>query len=331
LEGKVGLYPEIEPYDQGLLDVGDGNSVYWEVCGNPRGKVAVVLHGGPGSGCTPGWRRFFNPDAYRIVLFDQRGCGRSIPHASDPTTDLTSNTTHHLLADMELLRTHLDVSKWQVFGGSWGSALGLVYAERYPARVSELVLMGVATGRRLETDLLTRGLGRLFPEAWERFRNGVPVADRDGDLADAYYRLLHDPDPAVRHKAARDWCDWEEAMVPTSPRPNPRYDSPEFRMAFTRIVTHYWRSGSWLEEGIVLRDAGSLAGIPGVIVQGSLDLGNLLGTPWELAHAWLGSELVTIDDTGHGGGDAMTEALVAATDRFAVGPTPMRAENLKQV
>jgi proline iminopeptidase len=312
----VGLYPELEPHDRGLIDVGDGNRVYWEVCGNSRGKPAVVLHGGPGSGCTPGWRRFFNPDAYRIVLFDQRNCGRSTPHASDPTTDLATNTTQHLLADIERLRNHLEIERWLVLGGSWGAALGLVYAERYPERVSEMVLMGLATGRRLETELLTRGLGRLFPQAWAKFRDAVPPADRDGDLADAYQHLLSDPDPAVRERAARAWCDWEEAMLPTS-GPNPRYASAEFRMAFARIVTHYWRNGSWLEEGSVLRDAASLAGIPGVIVQGSLDLGNLLGTPWELVHAWPGSELVMIDDTGHGGGQRMNESLVLATDHFA--------------
>ncbi|MGI9147662.1 MAG: prolyl aminopeptidase [Chloroflexota bacterium] len=311
------LYPEIEPHEHGFLDVGESNFVYWEVCGNPLGKPALVLHGGPGSGCTPGWRRYFNPDLYRIVLLDQRGCGRSTPHASDPTTDLSSNTTRHLLADLELLRNGLGINDWLVFGGSWGSVLGLLYAEQHRERVSELVLFGVATGRRLETDLLTRGLGRLFPKAWARFRDGVRVADRDGDLADAYHRLLCDPEPAVRQRAARDWCDWEEAIVPTSPRPNPRYEQPEFRMAFTRIVTHYWRSGSWLDEGVVLRDAGSLAGIPGVLVQGSLDLGNLLGTPWELAHSWPGSELILIDDTGHGGGSNMSDALTAATNRFA--------------
>lgn len=311
-------YPEIEPHEHGMLAVGDGNLVYWEVCGNPHGKPAVVLHGGPGSGCFAGMRRYFDPAAYRIVLFDQRGCGRSTPHASEPNTDLGKNTTEHLLADLELLRQHLGIDRWLVFGGSWGAVLGLAYAERHPERVSEMVLTGVATGRREETDLLTRGLGRLFPEAWARFRDGVPAADRDGDLGDAYARLLNHPDPAVRTKAARDWCDWETAMLPASP-PNPRYERPEFRMAFARIVTHYWSHGSWLEEGIVLREAGALAGIPGVIVQGRLDLGNLLGTPWELAHAWPGSELVIVDDAGHSSGDpGMTEMLVAATDRFGI-------------
>ncbi len=181
-----------------------------------------------------------------------------------------------------------------------------------------MVLAGVATGRRAETDLLTRGLGRLFLEAWERFRNGVPKPDRDGDLAAAYSRLLNSPDPAVRTKAARDWCDWEDAIVPTSPAPDPRYEPPEFRIAFARIVTHYWSHGSWLEEGIVLREAGRLASIPGIIVQGSLDLGNLLGTPWQLAHAWPDCQLVLVDDAGHGSGEpGMVETLVDATDRFA--------------
>ncbi len=312
------LYPEIEPYERGMLDVGDGNLVYWEVCGNPKGKCAVVLHGGPGSGCTPKVRRYFDSAAYRVVLFDQRQCGRSGPHASDPDTDLSSNTTEHLLADMELLRRHLDIERWLVFGGSWGSILGLVYAERHPQRVSEMVLGGVATGRRAETDLLTRGLGRLFPEAWARFRNGVPPVDRDGDLAAAYDRLLRHPDSAVRAKAARDWCDWEDVLVPTSPTPDPRYEPPEFRMAFARIVTHYWCHGSWLKEGVVLSEAGRLAGIPSVIVQGKLDLGNLLGTPWELACSWPDCELALVDDAGHGSGEpGMLETLVAATDRFA--------------
>jgi len=313
----AGRYPEIEPYEHGMLDVGDGNLVYWEACGNPHGKVAVVLHGGPGSGCTAGARRYFDPNAYRIILFDQRGCGRSTPHASDPRTDLETNTTEHLLADMERLRQFLDVDRWLVFGGSWGSVLGLAYAERHPERVSEMVLTGIATDRRIEIDLLTRGLGLLFPEAWARFRNGVPDADRDGDLVDAYHRLLNDSNPAVRAKAAQDWCDWETAIVPTSP-PHPRYERPEFRLAFARIVTHYWSHDCWLEEGILLKQAGCLVDIPGVLVQGSLDLGNLVGSPWELAHAWPGAELILIDDAGHDSGTpGIVEALVAATDRFA--------------
>jgi proline iminopeptidase len=320
------LYPDIEPSEHGMLDVGDGNLVYWEVCGNPRGKPAVVLHGGPGSGCTPGVRRYFDPNEYRIVLFDQRGCGRSRPHASDPHTDLGANTTEHLLGDMERLRRYLDIDRWLVFGGSWGCVLGLAYAERHPQLVSELVLTGVATGRRLETDLITRGLGRLFPVAWAKFRAAVPEDARDGDLAGAYSRLLNDADPAIRARAAQDWCDWEMAIEPPSPQPNPRYLRPEFRIAFARIVTHYWRHGSWLEEGTLLREAGRLAGIRGAIVQGSLDLGNLLGTPWELAYAWPDGDLELIGHAGHNYSDpGIQEALVAATDRFRRYSRPARS------
>ncbi len=311
------LYPEIEPYEHGLLDVGDGNRIYWETCGDPGGKPAVVLHGGPGSGCTPGLRRPFDPSAHRIVLHDQRNCGRSTPHASDPRTDLSTNTTEHLIADLERLRVHLGIESWLVLGLSWGATLGLVYAERYPERVSELVLVSATTGRRAETDLLTRGLGAFFPDAWQRFRQGVPTAEREGDLAAAYARLLHHQDPQVREEAARAWCEWEDAIVPTSP-PSPRFMDKAFRMAFARIVTHYWSHGSWLEEGAVLRDVARLTSIPGVIVQGRLDPGNLSGTPWELACAWPGSELRLIEGAGHGGGDGgMTDALVDAIDRFA--------------
>lgn len=316
------LYPPVEPYDHGMLEVSDGHRLYWETCGSPRGKPALVLHGGPGSGSIPTFRRLFDPAAYRVVQFDQRGCGRSTPHAAEPEVDLSTNTTEHLLADIERLRRHLGVERWLVFGGSWGCVLALVYAQRHPERVTELVLTGVATGRRAETDLLTRGLGHYFPEAWARFRAGVPAADRDGDLPTAYARLLASPDPAVRERAARDWCDWERAIDVTAPPEGPsRFDDPVFRLAFARLVTHYWSHGSWLAEGEVLARAGNLRGVPGVLVQGSLDPGNLLGTPWQLAHAWPGSELVLVDEAGHAAGDpGMAEALVAATDRFAERP-----------
>jgi proline iminopeptidase len=201
----VELYPPIEPYDQGMLDVGDGNLVYWETCGNPDGKPALTVHGGPGSGCSTGMRRV-DPDRYRAVLFDQRGCGRSTPHASDPATDMSANTTEHLLSDMELLREHLGIDRWLLSGGSWGSTLALAYAERHPHRVSEIVLSAVTTTRRSEIDWLYRGVARFFPEEWERFRAGVPEADRD--LVAAYARLMEDPDPLVRAQAANAWCAW---------------------------------------------------------------------------------------------------------------------------
>lgn len=311
------LHPPIEPYQHGMLDAGDGHRLYFEQCGNPQGKPALGLHGGPGSGCGPGMRRYFDPARYRIVLFDQRNCGRSTPHAGQPRVDLSSNTTEHLLGDIESLREHLGIERWLLFGGSWGCVLGLVYAERFPGRVSEIVMMGLATGRRAETDLLTRGLGALFPDAWARFRDAVPEADRDGDLANAYHKLLCDPDPAVHAKAARDWCAWEDAIA-ASAGPHPRFEDPIYRLCFARIVTHYWRAGSWLEEGQVLRDAGRLAGIPAVLAQGILDLGNLLGTPWELARAWPGSRLVLVDDAGHQSNTpGMVETLVGATDLFS--------------
>ena len=277
----------------------------------------MVLHGGPGSGCTPGHRELF-PDAYRVVLFDQRGCGRSTPHASDIAVGLEANTTHHLLADIERLRSHLGIERWLVFGGSWGSTLALAYAERFPERVTELVLFSVATSRAFEVEWITRGVGRFFPAAWRRFRDGVPVGERDGSLVDAYARLLEHPDGAVRRRAARDWCDWEDAHVRVRPdhARNPRYDDPAFRMAFARIVTHYWRHAAWLPDGVLVREAGRLAGIPGVMVQGRLDVSGPPDVAWELSQAWPDGELVMVEDAGHSAGD-LRAALVGALERFA--------------
>ena len=315
-----GLYPEIEPYDAGMLDVGDGNLVYWEACGNPAGKPAVVFHGGPGSGCVPGWRRYFNPAAYRVVLFDQRGCGRSTPHASDPAVDLASNTTQYLIADIERLRDHLGIARWLVLGGSWGSTLALAYAQRFPQRVSEMVLFSIATTTKRDVIWVTRDMGRYFPDEWSRFRDGVPAADRDGDLVAAYYRLLHAADPAVRDKAARDWCRWEDAHVSvrSDHRPDPRYEDARFRMAFARLVTHYWHHSAFLDDGALIRDAGRLAGIPGILIHGRMDLSSPLDVPRQLSRAWPGSELIVIDDAAHGAGQpAIREAIVAAIDHFA--------------
>ena len=184
-----------------MLDVGDGQHLYWEACGNPRGKPAVVLHGGPGSGCTPGFRRFFDPARYRVVLFDQRGAGRSTPHASESTTDLSTNTTDHLVADIERLRVHLGIDRWLVWGVSWGCTLGLAYGERHPDRVSELVLRSVTLTRPVDTRWLYHGVSAFFPEQWERFRDGVPANERQGDLVAAYHQRLADPEPAVREQA----------------------------------------------------------------------------------------------------------------------------------
>lgn len=314
------LYPSIDPYPSGTLDVGDGHRVYWETCGNPSGKPALVLHGGPGSGCTANARRYFDPVAYRIVLFDQRGSGRSTPHASDADIDLSTNTTLHLLADIERLRQHLGIERWLVLGGSWGSTLALAYAERHPDRVSEMVLYSIATTTEREIEWITRGVGIFFPEAWSRFQAGVPEPERDGNLADAYYRLLMHPDPAVHGKAARDWCDWEMAIVDVHPghKPHPRYEQPAFRLGFARLVTHYWRHRAWLESDILVREADRLAGIPGVLIHGRLDIGGPLITPWRLKQNWPGSELIVVSEAGHDARDpGMSESITAATDRFA--------------
>jgi proline iminopeptidase len=311
-------YPRAEPFAHGLLDVGDGQQVYWETCGNPDGKPAVVLHGGPGSGCTPGMRCLFDPGAYRVVLFDQRGAGRSLPHAGDPATDLEVNTTEHLLGDLELLREHLGIERWLVYGSSWGSTLGLAYAQRHPARVTEMVLAAVTMTRRSDVRWLYHGVGRFFPAEWVRFRDGVPADQRDGDLVAAYARLLDHPDPGVRERAARGWCEWEDAVVSLEPgwAPDPRYADARFRMAFARVVTHYFRHGAWLEEGRLLRQAHLLAGMPGILIHGRLDLGGPLVTAWELARAWPGSELVVVDGSGHTS-SGLGDRVVAATDRFA--------------
>jgi proline iminopeptidase len=316
-----GLYPEIEPYDHGMLDVGDGNLAYWETCGNPTGKPAVVLHGGPGSGCAPWQRRLFDPNAYRVVLFDQRNCGRSVPHASEPNIDLSPNTTRHLIADLELLRECLGIERWLVSGGSWGSALGLAYAEEHPERVTEMLLWGVTAGRRKELDWLFRGgVAIFFPEQWERLRQALPEADRDGDVVEAYSRLLHDADPEVRRRAAFEWCMWESATPQWPPTPglDERYEDPAFALAFARLVTHYVRHHAWIEDGSLFRNAGLLAHIPSVLVNGRFDFQSPIGTAWDLHRVWPRSELVIVDDAGHDSSHhGITEELVRATDRFA--------------
>ncbi|OLF18640.1 prolyl aminopeptidase [Actinophytocola xanthii] len=312
------MYPPLNPYDQGRLHVGGGEYVYWEQCGNPAGKPALVLHGGPGSGCGPGHRRWFDPRRYRVVLMDQRNCGRSTPHAGDPDTDLSANTTPNLLADLELLRTTLGIERWLVFGGSWGSVLGLAYAQAFPERVSELVLFAVATGRQEEVDLLVRGLRPLFPEAWAAFREAAGDPSEGVDLPTAYARRLNSGSAEDRAAAASAWCAWEDAIVPTT-GPSERYRDPRFRLGFARIVTHYWSRGHFLgEDGVLLAGAGRLAGIPGVIVQGRLDFGNLAGSPWLLDHAWPDGRLVMVDEGAHETATpGMTGALLAALDGFA--------------
>lgn len=313
------LYPPIEPYDQGMLDTGDGNLVHWEVCGNPAGKPALVVHGGPGSGCSARVRQYFDPGRYRIVLFDQRNCGRSTPHASDPTTDLTHNTTPHLIADMEQLREHLGIERWLLHGGSWGSTLILAYAETHPQRVSEIVIAGVTMTRRSETDWLYGGVGRFFPEALARFRAGAPEAVDDRDLVPAYASRASAPDPEVRAKAVADWCDWEDAVLSLEPSGSARPfgDRPSAaKVALVRIASHYFSRGAWLDEGALLRDAHRLQGVPGVLFHGRHDLSSPYTTAWEIAEAWPDAELVVIEDAGHKGSTTMRGRVREALDRF---------------
>ncbi|GLV88135.1 proline iminopeptidase [Streptomyces lavendulae subsp. lavendulae] len=312
-------FPPVEPYAHGLLDVGNGNRIYWETSGDPDGKPALCVHGGPGGGGRRGSRSLFDPEVYRIVLFDQRGCGESRPHASDPAVSLDHNTTEHLIADMERLRQHLGIERWLLYGGSWGSTLILAYAERYPERVSEIVIAGVTTTRPEETDWLYHGVGRLLPGPWEAFRDALPEADRGGNLVAAYNRLINSTDEAVRIKAARDWCAWEDAVIAHEAlgTPGAYSDKPDdAMMAFVRICAHYFANDAWLDDGQLLRNAGRLAGIPAVLIHGRLDLASPLNTAWELAKAWPDAELKVLDDSGHTGSPAMRNAILEATERF---------------
>jgi proline iminopeptidase len=314
------LYPAVEPYESGMLDVGDGHEMYWESCGNPDGTPVVVLHGGPGSGCTPWHRRLFDPAAYRIVLLDQRACGRSRPHAADPSTRLDAVTTAHLVADVERVREHLRIDRWLVWGGSWGSLLALAYGERHCARVTGMILWGVATGRRDEEDWLFRGgLSRFFPDEWQRLLDVLPASDRD-DPVDGIRRMLADPDAAVRTRAARAWCLWESATPDWPPRTGlaDRFTDPRFAMAFTRLVTHVVHHHFFVEDGELLREIGRLAGVPARIVNGRFDLQSPLASAWTLHRAWPGSELVVVEGAGHAPSSAaMASALVEASDWFA--------------
>ncbi|WP_243374438.1 prolyl aminopeptidase [Microvirga solisilvae] len=309
------FYPEIEPYDHGMLDVGDGHRVYWELCGNPNGKPVVFLHGGPGGGCTPAQRRLFDPKKYRILLFDQRGCGRSTPYAS-----LEANTTWHLVADIERLRAMIGVDKWMVFGGSWGSTLALAYAERHPERVTELIVRGIFTLRRSE--LLwyyQEGASWLFPDKWERYLAPIPAEERS-DMMTAYRKRLTHPDPAVQAEAAQAWSLWEGETITLLHNQgfSDQFGDPHYAIAFARIENHYFVHEGWFEEGQLIRDAHKLKSIPGVIIQGRYDVATPPKTAWDLHKAWPEAQFIMVPDAGH----AVTEPgilhhLIEATDSFA--------------
>ena len=314
------LYPAIEPYARGKLAVGDGQQIYWEECGDPDGKPAVFLHGGPGAGSSPDVRRLFDPDAYRLVLLDQRGCGRSTPHASEPGADLSTNTTWHLVADLELLRTDRGIDRWLVFGGSWGSALALAYAERHPGRVSELVLRGIFTLRRSELDFYYNGgAGQLFPERYEMFLAPLGGRSFHGDAIAAYHDLLFDPDPAVHGPAGVAWTSWEAATITLEQNVEliAQFSEPAYALAFARIENHYFVHGGWLREGELIAEARRLRDIPAVIVQGRYDVATPAVTAYDLHQAWPEADFRVAPLAGHAYSEpGILEALVTATDRF---------------
>jgi proline iminopeptidase len=313
------LYPAIEPYDSGLLDTGDGNQVYWEVCGNPAGKPVVMVHGGPGGGCSTGHRRQFDPQVYRIVLFDQRNCGRSTPHAADPAVSLENNTTWHLVADMERLRELLDIDRWMVFGGSWGSTLSLAYAQTHPERVTELVLRGIFMLRPFELYwFYQEGASLLFPDLWEKYLEPIPEDEQD-DLINAYHARLNDSDPEVRAAAAVGWSVWEGSTVTLRPDPDivAEHSDPDYALAFARIENHYFVNDGFFTEEQLLRDVDKIRHIPCVIVQGRYDVCTPVATAWDLHRAWPEAEFHLIPDAGHAYSEPGTlDRLIEVTDRF---------------
>ena len=309
------LYPEIEPFDSGFLNVDARHRMYYEQCGNPQGKPVVILHGGPGAGCGAKIRRFHDPRAYRIILLDQRGAGRSTPHA-----DLVDNTTWSLVADIEKLREHLGIDRWQVFGGSWGSTLALAYAEKHPECVSELVMRGIFLLRRWELEwFYQEGCSRLFPDAWEKYLEPIPEVER-GDIISAYHRRLTSDDESVRLEAAQAWSIWEAStsfMLQDEDFINSHNDA-HFALSFARIENHYFVNGGFFEvEGQLLRDAHKLKGIPGVIVHGRYDVVCPIANAWDLHKVWPEAKLMISPTSGHSAFEAENaSALIEATDSY---------------
>jgi len=309
------FYPPIEPYETSSLDVGGGHTIHYERVGKPGGKPAVFLHGGPGGGISPAHRRLFDPERYDVLLFDQRGCGRSEPHAS-----LEENTTWHLVADIERLREHIGVEKWLVLGGSWGSTLGLAYAETHTDRVSELILRGVYTVTKAEIDWYYQfGVSEIFPDKWELFQAPIPKEERH-DMVAAYRRRLIGDDPVVQLEAAKAWTIWEGETITLLPDPelSAPFRDGHYALAFARLENHYFSHGVWLEEGQLLANAGRLKGIPGVIVHGRYDMPCPVRYAYGLHKAWPDAEFHLIEGAGHAFTEpGILDRLIRATDQFA--------------
>jgi proline iminopeptidase len=308
------LYPPIEPYQSGLLDVGEGHRVYWERCGRPGGRPALFLHGGPGGGIASDHRRLFDPEVYDVTLFDQRGCGRSTPHAG-----LEANDTWRLVADIERLRVAAGAESWLVFGGSWGSTLALAYAETDPERVSALVLRGVYTVTRAELDWYYQfGVSEMFPDKWERFQAPIPPAER-GDMIAAYRRRLTGDDVAEQIAAAKAWSQWEGETITLLPDPrfSATHADDHFALAFARIENHYFTHHCWLEDGQLLQSAGKLAAIPGAIIHGRYDMPCPARYAYQLHKAWPKAEFDLVEGAGHAWSEpGILDRLIRATDRF---------------
>ena len=309
------FYPEIEPFETGMLDVGDGHAIYWERVGTKGAKPAVFLHGGPGGGVTPTHRRVFDPALDDIILFDQRGCGRSTPHAC-----LEANTTWHLVADMEQLREKFGFDTWQVFGGSWGSTLALAYAQTHPHRVSELVLRGIYTLTKAELDWYYQfGVSEMYPDLFETFIAPIPEAERH-EMMVAYNRYLTGTDEQKKVECAKAWSQWEGATISlvTDQARVDDFGEAQYAIAFARIETHYFVNAGWFEEGQLLRDAGKLKDIPGVIVHGRYDMPCPLKYAWQLSKAWPKADLHIVEAAGHALSEpGILDQLIRATDRFA--------------
>ncbi|MFS8099642.1 prolyl aminopeptidase [Lentzea alba] len=302
----------MESWDRGMLDVGDGNQIYWELAGDPEGKPAVHLHGGPGGPAKRAGKSFAG-EKFKVVIFHQRGCGNSTPHASDPVADMSVNTTDHLIADMEKLREHLGIEKWLVYGGSWGTTLGLAYAQRHPERVSEMILIAITTSSARELDWLYKGVSRFFPEAWARFSAHV---GNELDVVRAYADLMEDP--AAREQAAVEWCRWEDTVLSLENFGSPAIFSDRASddvIALVRIITHYYANHGFV--GDLLGDIGKLSGIPAALIHGRRDLSCPADTAYALAQAWPDAELTLVDDSGHKGSPAFNAAIQAAVRRFS--------------